>query len=75
MNELEIKVFNVLEQNIKTAREEKGMTIIDIAKKTGIRVVYLKKIEEGSARKWNVDHLFRIAKALEIPPHCLAEGV
>ena len=59
--------FIQLGQNIKTMREEKKITIQEIYEKTGIRVEYLKKIENGTAYGILIDkHLSRIANALRV---------
>ena len=59
--------FIQLGQNIKTMREEKKITIQEISEKTGIRVEYLKKIENGTAYGILIDkHLSRIANALRV---------
>ena len=59
--------FIQLGQNIKTMREEKKITIQEISEKTGIRVEYLKKIENGTAYGILIDkHLSKIANALRV---------
>ena len=59
--------FILLGLHIKKLREERNLTIKDIALKTGIRAQYLKKIENGTAYGVRIEkHLYKIAKALSI---------
>ena len=59
--------FILLGLHIKKLREERNLTIKDIALKTGIRVQYLKKIESGTAYGVKIEkHLYKISKALSI---------
>jgi len=56
-----------LGKNVKKFREEKGMTINELAEKTGLRKEYLKKIEEGKAYGVLLEkHLLKIAKGLNV---------
>ena len=72
MNEEWKKDFILLGQRIKKLREEKNLSIKDMALKTGIRVQYLKRIEEGSAYGISIDrHLLKIATTLELPVYKL----
>lgn len=61
--------------NIKCIREEKGISLNELALKTGIRKKYIEKIEHGNAPKVSLTHLFKISKALKIDTCFLAEGV
>ncbi|MBE7702878.1 MAG: helix-turn-helix domain-containing protein [Cyanobacteria bacterium SIG28] len=52
---------------IKQLREERNLTIKDVALKTGIRIQYLQKIEKGLAYGVLIDkHLLKIANALSV---------
>ena len=53
--------------NIKKLREARNLTLKDVSLKTGIRVQYLKKIENGTAYGVKIEkHLYKISKALSI---------
>lgn len=51
---------------IKKLRNEKGLTIKEMSKYTGIRETYIKKIEEGNAPKVLITHISQITKSLDI---------
>ena len=54
-------------KNIKRFREARKMTIKELSINTGIRVLYLKKIEAGIAYGMYLDkHLIKIANALTV---------
>ncbi len=56
-----------LGKHIQKIREEKGITIAEMSKRTGIITQYLIKIEKGVAYGVLIDkHLSKIATALEI---------
>ena len=53
--------------HIKKLREARNLTLKDVSLKTGIRVQYLKKIENGTAYRVKIEkHLYKISKALSI---------
>ena len=53
--------------HIKNLREERNLSINELAKKAGLRAQYLKKIEQGTAYGVLLDkHLVKIAFALDI---------
>ena len=67
MNEKLKQDFISLGLHIKKLREERNLTIKDLAEKTGIRVQYLQKIESGKAYGVEIEkHLYKISKALSI---------
>lgn len=59
--------FELLGKHIKYLREERNLTIKELALKTGIRREYLQKIENGSAYRVLLEkHLLKIADSLKI---------
>ncbi len=57
----------LLGQHIKKLREEKSFTLEELALKTGIKLQYLQKIEEGTAYGLSMtNHLLKIVQALKI---------
>lgn len=59
--------FKQLGIHIQKLREERGIGIKELSDKTGIRKVYLKKIENGNAYGVLLDtHLVKIAEAIGI---------
>ena len=61
------KVLILLGLHIKNLREERNLSINELAKKAGLRAQYLKKIEQGTAYGMLLDkHLAKIADALRI---------
>lgn len=65
--------MNLLEKN-QTKREEKGLTLNELSLKTGIRKIYLQKIEDGKAYGFSTTKLFMIAEALETHASMLVRG-
>ncbi|MBQ2870753.1 helix-turn-helix transcriptional regulator [bacterium] len=58
--------FELLGLNVKKIREEKGMSLNELALKSGIRKEYLKKIEKGKAYGAGIEkHLVPIVRALD----------
>lgn len=62
-------------KRIKEKREEKGLTIDELALKCGIRKIYLRKIEAGEAYGLSTTKIFMIAEALDIHPSNLVKGL
>lgn len=75
MKQEHIEAFKIIGQNIKENRKKKGITLEEVSQKTGIRIAYLKKIENGEAFRVSTKHLFLIAEALNIMPHILVKGL
>lgn len=63
--------FEFVGMKIKQKREEKGLTLDELSLKTGISKIYLQKIENGKAYGLSTTRFFRIAYALDTPPHIL----
>lgn len=66
--------YQFLGEKIKKKREEKGITILELSKKSDVRKDYLQKIENGQARKLSIIKLCKIANALSTSPQVLVEG-
>ena len=66
--------YEFIGAKIKQKREEKGLTIDELSLKTGIRKIYLQKIEEGKASRFSTTKLFMIAEALETHASMLVIG-
>lgn len=75
MNTEIIQALKILGQNIKENREKKRITLEEVSQKTGIRLPYLKKIENGKAVRVSTMHVFMIAEALDVMPHILVKGI
>ena len=75
MNTESIQALKILGQNIKENREKGGMTVEEVSQKTGIRLSYLKKIENGKAVGVSTMHIFLIAEVLDVMPHILVKGL
>lgn len=75
MNTEFIQALKILGQNIKENREKREMTVEEVSQKTGIRLSYLKKIENGKAVGVSTMHIFMIAEVLDVMPHILVKGV
>ena len=68
LNEDELKQdFILLGKQIRKLRKERNLTLNDLSLKTGIRIKYLQKIENGLVSGILINkHLLKIAIALEI---------
>ena len=67
INEKVKQDFILLGKHLRKLREEKNLTIKDVSQKTGIRLQYLQKIEDGLAYRVTLEkHLVKIAKALSL---------
>ena len=62
-------------ENIRKFREERNITIEELSTITGIRAQYLKRIELGTAKGLNVDHIFIFADAFNLKPHEIVKGL
>lgn len=60
--------------SIKTQREAKGFTQETLAEKADLDRTYLSDVERGT-RNLGVKNIVRIAKALDVTPAKLMEGV
>ena len=55
----------ILYQNrMEQIRKEKGITLAEIAKKTGISIGYLSHLENGTRKNPSIEMMDKIAKAL-----------
>ncbi len=69
INEKLKQEFMLLGKHIKKIREERNLTLKEVSLKTGIRVQYLQKIENGLAYGVLIQkHLLKIAKAFQVKP-------
>ena len=66
--------YEFIGEKIRQKREEKGVTINELSLKTGIRKIYLQKIEDGKAYGFSTTKLFMIAEALETHASMLVIG-
>ncbi|MCM1003119.1 MAG: helix-turn-helix transcriptional regulator [Candidatus Gastranaerophilales bacterium] len=75
MDKRDIQIFKILGQNIKYIRELKEISLEQVSQKTGIRLQYLKRIENGEAYGVTTTQIFVIAEALNVYPHELVKGI
>lgn len=66
--------YEFIGKKIRQKREEKGLTINELSLKTGIRKIYLQKIEDGKAYGFSTTKLFMIGEALETHASMLVRG-
>ena len=52
---------------LKTLREEKGLTQVDLANKAQVERTYIVKLESGDKKNPSLDILKKLAKALGVP--------
>ena len=52
---------------LKTLREEKGLTQVDLANKAKVGRTYIVKLETGDKKNPSLDILKKLAKALGVP--------
>ena len=64
------KFCKLLGKRINKLRKQQKISIEELSNRTGIRTVYLKKIENGEAFGVKIDsHLLKIAEKLNIKAH------
>ena len=66
--------FEFIGTRIKYYREKNGLTIDELASKSGLRKQYIEKIESGRAYALTTTKFFRIAEALKIATGMLVYG-
>lgn len=66
-------LLKLIGKNISIIREFRKMSIGELSIQTGIRIEYLKKIEQGNAYRLNITKFFRIAKVLNVNGSCLVD--
>lgn len=66
-------LLKLIGKNITIVRKIKKISITELSIQTGIRVEYLKKIEQGNAYRLNITKFFRIAKVLNVNGNCLVD--
>lgn len=52
---------------LKTLREGKGLSQVDLAKKASVGRTYIVKLESGDKKNPSLDTLKKLAKALGVP--------
>lgn len=75
MKDTNIKLLRKMGISIKNTREQKGISLKELAQKTGIRKEYLKKIEAGNAPRFGTYEFSLISEALNVKMSKLAEGI
>lgn len=70
-----LEKFRIFGENVRKYRLQKIMTIKELSEKTGITERHLNRIENGTAKRLNVSHIFNLAKSLGILPHELCKGI
>lgn len=61
-----INIIKILGNNVQKIRQSKNISIKELSGKTGIREIYLKKIEKGEAMGITTSKIFLIAEALSV---------
>lgn len=59
-------IYKLLGKMIKLCRQEKNLTLKELACKIKIHKAYLKLIEEGNAKGLSLKHIDKICKGLNI---------
>lgn len=71
----EEEFFKKFGENIHAFREERNMTLEDLSIITSIRAQYLKRIESGTAKRLNTNHIFIFAEAFNLKPHEIVKNL
>src|SRR2546425_12117231 len=58
----------VIGERLRALREQKGLSLGDIEKRSGLRRPYISRVEHGHTVP-SIDSLERMARALEVPLH------
>ena len=57
-----------IREKLKALREERGISVIDIAKAVGVGKVTYYRWEDGTIRSMSVEHFVKICRYLEVDP-------
>lgn len=66
--------MSLLEQRINESRLERGMSASDLARAVGVTSAAVSRWEKGQVKNLRMEHLFTIARILDINPEWLATG-
>lgn len=71
------KAYLIIGKNVKKYRQQKGMSQLVLALEMGYKSVSIVSMSEVGARDkhFNIEHLLKIAKVLQINVCCLFEGL
>ncbi len=72
---MKTNIHKLLGKIIKLCRQEKNLTLQELAYKTKLRREYLKMIEKGKAKGVRLKHIDKICKGLNISFDYLSESL
>ncbi len=72
INEEERPWVLLLVERLKLLREERGLTQIEVARRSGIHRVNICRMESGHHCP-NIENIMRVCEALEVPPSAVFE--
>ncbi|MCH3951617.1 MAG: XRE family transcriptional regulator [Acidaminococcus sp.] len=68
-----MEVDQIIAENLRNIREQKGLSLGQLAEKTGLSKVMLSKLEKGGGNP-TINNIWKIAHALDIPYTALLES-
>ena len=69
-----VGIMSILEDRIRSARLERGMSPSGLAKAVGVTSAAVSRWEKGQVKNLRMEHLFSIANLLQVDPEWLATG-
>ncbi len=66
--------MSLLEERINESRLERGMSASELARAVGVTSAAVSRWEKGQVKNLRMEHLFTIARLLDINPEWLATG-
>lgn len=69
-----VNIMNVLENRIRSARQAQGISAAELAKSVGVTSAAVSRWETGQVKNLRMEHLFSIARVLDVNPEWLATG-
>ena len=75
MDDKVIEKLKKLGENIFKIRESKNLTLAELSARTEIKESFLKRIENGTAKRISVSHIYDISDGLGVPPAEICRGL
>ena len=69
-----IDIAGALGLNVLMLRKQKKLTQAELAKKVGVHVLSISRLERGAMQSVNIEMLGKVAKVLKVSPGSLWDG-
>ena len=69
------KTLKTIGERLKKARENSGMSVYEVAKKTGMNASYIERIEAGNAIRLNISQTEILSESLNTDLYEIIKGL